>query len=101
MLATGVTPNSEELGLDMASVETERGGFIRVSEEMHTSAPGIWAAGDVASKTVSNIVGKMFLEIVAAKEGNIAASNALEGTKKTIDYYSVPELCSPTPRWPV
>jgi mercuric reductase len=89
LLATGVTPNTEELSLDKAGVETERGGFIRVSEEMRTSTPGIWAAGDVAGKTVSNVMGKMFLETVAAKEGFIAASNALEGTKKTIDYYSV------------
>jgi mercuric reductase len=65
---------------------------------MHTSAPGIWAAGDVASKTVSNIVGKMFLETVAAKEGNIAASNALEGTKKTIDYYLVPRAVFTDPQ---
>ena len=98
LLATGVTPNTEELSLDKAGVETERGGFIRVSEEMRTSAPGIWAAGDVAGKTVSNVVGKMFLETVAAKEGFIAASNALEGTKKTVDYYSVPRAVFTDPQ---
>ena len=90
LLATGVTPNTEELSLDKAGVETERGGFIRVSEEMRTSTPGIWAAGDV--------VGKAFLETVAAKEGNIAASNALEGTKRALDYDSVPKAVFTDPQ---
>ena len=81
LLATGVTPNSDNMGLDAASVEVDSRGFIKVNEELRTSASHIWAAGDV--------VGKTFLETVAAKEGHIAVSNALEGTEKTIDYDSV------------
>jgi mercuric reductase len=98
LLATGVTPNTEELGLDKAGVETERGSFIRVSDKLQTSAHHIWSAGDVAGKTVSNVVGKMFLETIAAKEGNIAASNALEDTRKTIDYQSVPRAVFTDPQ---
>ncbi|MFQ5827462.1 MAG: FAD-dependent oxidoreductase, partial [Dehalococcoidia bacterium] len=90
LLATGVAPNSDDMGLEAAGVEVGRGGFIQVNGEMQTSAPHIWAAGDV--------VGKTFLETVAAKEGYIAASNALEGTNKTIDYDSVPRAVFTDPQ---
>ncbi len=90
LLATGVSPNSEDMGLETAGVELSPRGFIAVNEELQTSTSHIWAAGDV--------VGKAFLETVAAKEGNIAASNALEGTKKTIDYDSVPKAVFTDPQ---
>lgn len=90
LLATGVSPNSDNMGLEAAGVEVNPRGFIQVNDELHTSVPHIWAAGDV--------VGKAFLETVAAKEGNIAASNALEGTKKTLDYDSVPKAVFTDPQ---
>jgi mercuric reductase len=46
LLASGRRPNIEELNLDATGVETYKLG-IRVDERMRTSAPGIWAAGDV------------------------------------------------------
>jgi len=90
LMATGVTPNTEDMGLEIAGVERDGEGFVRVNDDLSTSAPHIWAAGDV--------VGKPFLETVAAKEGNIAASNALEGTKKAIDYDSVPKAVFTDPQ---
>jgi mercuric reductase len=90
LLATGVAPNSDNMGLEAAAVEVDGQGFIKVDEELRTAASHIWAAGDV--------VGKPFLETVAAKEGSIAASNALEGTKKGIDYNSVPKAVFTDPQ---
>ena len=46
LLAAGRLPNVEDLGLDAAGVETTRAG-IAVDGRMRTSAPAIWAAGDV------------------------------------------------------
>jgi len=46
LLASGRRPNVEELNLEVAGVETWKLG-IRVDERMRTTAPGIWAAGDV------------------------------------------------------
>ena len=48
LLASGRVPNVEELGLEAAGVETTRSG-ITVDEHLRTSAPGIWAAGDVTA----------------------------------------------------
>ncbi len=90
LLATGVAPNSDNLGLEAAGVRVDARGFIEANEEMLTSASHIWAAGDV--------VGRTFLETVAAKEGYTAASNALEGAKKTIDYGSVPKAVFTDPQ---
>ena len=90
LLATGVRPNSDNMGLEAAGVQVNPRGFIEVNDELLTSASHIWAAGDV--------VGRAFLETVAAKEGNIAASNALEGTKKTLDYDSVPKAVFTDPQ---
>jgi len=46
LLASGRIPNVEELDLEAAGVQTTKTG-ITVDEHMRTSAPGIWAAGDV------------------------------------------------------
>ena len=46
LLASGRVPNVEGLALDTAGVETTKAG-IAVDERMRTSAPGIWAVGDV------------------------------------------------------
>ena len=90
LLATGVSPNSDNMGLAAAGVQVSPRGFIQVNDQLRTSVPHIWAAGAV--------VGQVFLETVAAKEGNSAASNALEGTKKTLDYDSVPKAVFTDPQ---
>ena len=48
LLASGRVPNVEELDLEAAGVETTRSG-ITVDDYLRTSAPGIWAAGDVTA----------------------------------------------------
>ncbi len=48
LVATGRTPNVESLHLDRAGVkQKERGGYVEVNDRLETSAPGIWALGDV------------------------------------------------------
>ena len=90
LLATGVVPNWDNMGLEAAGVKTNEKGFIEVSALMETSAPGIYAAGDV--------VGKMFLETLAAREGMVAASNAFESASKTIDYDTIPAAVFTNPQ---
>ena len=47
LLATGRVPQSASLRLEAAGVETDERGFIRVNEVLQTSAPHIYALGDV------------------------------------------------------
>lgn len=47
LLAAGRQPNTADLNLAATGVETDEHGFIRVNERLETTAPGIWAIGDV------------------------------------------------------
>lgn len=46
LLAVGRKPNTDDLGLENAGVETDPRGFIQVDDRLRTNVPGIWAMGD-------------------------------------------------------
>ncbi len=48
LVAAGRTPNTQELGLEVAGVELTDRGYIKVNERLETTAPGVWAIGEVA-----------------------------------------------------
>jgi pyruvate/2-oxoglutarate dehydrogenase complex dihydrolipoamide dehydrogenase (E3) component len=48
LVATGRTPNTEGLGLELAGVELTDRGYIKVNERLQTTASGVWAIGEVA-----------------------------------------------------
>lgn len=49
LLATGRQPNGDRLGLDAAGVELDEDGYVVVDEHQRTTAPHIYALGDVSS----------------------------------------------------
>jgi pyruvate/2-oxoglutarate dehydrogenase complex dihydrolipoamide dehydrogenase (E3) component len=48
LVATGRTPNTSGIGLDLTGVRLDPRGFIEVNERLETSAPGVWAIGECA-----------------------------------------------------
>src|SRR5215471_15458936 len=48
LVAAGRTPNTESLRLELAGVELTPRGYIKVNKRLQTTAPGIWAIGEVA-----------------------------------------------------
>jgi pyruvate/2-oxoglutarate dehydrogenase complex dihydrolipoamide dehydrogenase (E3) component len=48
LVATGRTPNTAGMGLDVAGVELASRGYIKVNERLETSAPNVWAIGEGA-----------------------------------------------------
>jgi len=88
-VATGVQPNSEDIGLEAVGAETESDGAIRVDEHFQTTSPDIYAAGDV--------IGEPELETVAAKEGNHAVKNAFGDEGVSIDFDAVPAVVFTSP----
>ncbi len=89
LLATGRTPNTEGLNLPAAGVDVKEDKGVKVDLEMRSTAPHIFAAGDV--------IGKPMLETAAAKEGYIAAENALANRGLKMDYRTVPHAVFTNP----
>ncbi len=86
--AAGVTPNTENIGLEDLGVTVER-GFIKVDEYYRTNVPGIYAIGDVLATQA--------LAHLASAEG-ITCVEAIAGHHpETIDYNNIPgcTYCSP------
>lgn len=81
ILAVGWPGNLEELNLSKAGVETD-GSYIRVDDQLRTTAPHIYAAGD--------ITGRMMLVQSASYEARIAAENAVHGAERSHRHQIVP-----------
>ena len=90
LLAAGIQANTDALGLDKAGVAVGPNGFVQVNQDYQTDNPNIFAAGDC--------VGKMALETVAAREGSLAAENALTGSHESINYNHVPNAVFTNPQ---
>ena len=48
LVAAGRTPNTEGIGLELAGVEVNDRGFLKVNERLQTTAENVWAIGEVA-----------------------------------------------------
>ena len=66
LLAVGRVPNTGDLGLDHAGVETDKAGYIKVDDQLRTNVPGIWALGDCNGKGAFTHTAYNDFEIVAA-----------------------------------
>src|SRR6478735_307802 len=69
ILAIGSVPNTEGLALDVAGVATDSGGYITINHNCITTAPHVYAAGDVS--------GKLPLSSVAAMQGRKIAEHLM------------------------
>ena len=67
LMAVGRRPNTDDLGADEAGLELdERGGFIKVDDQLRTNVPGIWAIGDCNGLAAFTHTSYNDFEIVAA-----------------------------------
>lgn len=66
LAAVGRRPNTDDLGLDLAGVQTDARGFITVDDELRSNVPGIWALGDVHTRGGFTHTAYNDYEIVAA-----------------------------------
>lgn len=78
VVAVGWTAETQGLNLKLAGVETDGRGFVRVDARQQTSAPHIFAAGDVT--------GQRMLAPQALRAGFAAATNALGGSPETAEH---------------
>jgi pyruvate/2-oxoglutarate dehydrogenase complex dihydrolipoamide dehydrogenase (E3) component len=66
LVAMGRTPNTDDLGLEKAGVQTDQAGFIKADDQLRTNVPGIWALGDCNGKGAFTHTAYNDYEIVAA-----------------------------------
>jgi len=66
LLAVGRKPNTDDLGLDAAGVETDQRGFITVDDQLRTNVDGIYAVGDVNGRGAFTHTSYNDYEILAA-----------------------------------
>lgn len=50
MVATGRRPNSDQLGLESIGVEVDFDGYVTTNNRLETTAPGVWALGDIRNR---------------------------------------------------
>lgn len=91
LFAAGRSGNTEDLGLEEQGVELDARGRVVVDETFQTTAPGIYAAGDV--------IGPPALASVSMEQGRVAICHAFGiPFKETVDplppyaVYSIPEV---------
>jgi pyruvate/2-oxoglutarate dehydrogenase complex dihydrolipoamide dehydrogenase (E3) component len=89
LLAAGQAPAVDGLGLDEAGVAYDHAG-VQTDRTLRTTAPTIWAIGDVRR-------GAQALTQVASHEGGLAARNALTGAGGDLGEHIVPYLIGITP----
>ena len=93
LFAAGRVGNTEDLALDVAGVEVDQRGRITVDDCFRTTAPGIYAAGDV--------IGPPALASVSMEQARVAACHAFGiPFKQMVDpitpagVYSIPEAAA-------
>ena len=77
LMAVGSVPNTEGIGLAGAGVATDDRGYITVDRVSRTTAPGVYAAGDVT--------GVLMLASVAAMQGRIAMRHVMGDAVRPLD----------------
>lgn len=75
LIATGRRPNSDDIGLEAAGVEVNESHEVEVDANLRTRRAHIFAAGDV----IGGLHESQMATPVGARQGGIAAQNALDG----------------------
>ena len=89
LVAAGRAPNIENVGLDEAGIQLTERGFIKINERMETSAPGVYAIGDVA--------GPPMLAHKGSREGIVLAELLAGRHPHLVNYGNIPNAtyCHP------
>lgn len=76
LLAVGRVPNTNDLGLEKAGIETNERGYIQVDDQLRTNVPGIYALGDCN--------GRGAFTHTAYNDYEIVAANLLDGDQRRV-----------------
>jgi mercuric reductase len=94
LIAAGREPNTDGIGLEKVGVTLDERGYVKVNDELQTSVPNIWAAGDV----IGNHTESQPATPVGAHDGVIVAKNALVGAHQKVDHRVIPRTIFTDPQ---
>ncbi len=88
LVALGIAPNTEGVGLEEAGVRDDR-GFVRVDAQRRTNVPGIWAVGDCTTAGG--------LAHTATAQGHAVAERIAGHDPLPVDLHNIPSCtyCQP------
>ena len=81
IVAIGIVPNTENIGLEALGVEMDR-GFLKTDPNCRTNVPGLWAIGDITAPP--------WLAHKASHEGVIAVEAIAGGHPHAMDPLNIP-----------
>ncbi|WP_017975752.1 mercury(II) reductase [Actinopolyspora halophila] len=84
LVATGRRATTDGLGLDTVGVATDGHGSVLVDDELRTTHPRVWAAGDVTEHP-------QFV-YVAGAHGALVVDNAFHDAGRRLDYHHLPRV---------
>src|SRR5439155_10036796 len=94
LVTTGRKPNTQNLALELAGVELDERGFVKVNDELRTSAEHVYAAGDV----IDSHTGSQMATPVGSQDGGIAADNALNSKSRKVNHAVIPRAVFTDPQ---
>jgi mercuric reductase len=89
LVATGRRPVLDGMNIEAAGIERGERGNLVLDEELRTTNPRVFAAGDVT--------GAPQFVYVAAAQGTLAADNAISNAGRRMDYRALPRVTFTTP----
>jgi dihydrolipoamide dehydrogenase len=88
IVAVGRVPNTSNLGLESVGVNTDARGFVEVDDHCKTTAPNVWAVGDV-------VRGPMLAH--KGMEEGVAVAERIAGQQPHLDYNTIPWVIYTSP----
>jgi pyruvate/2-oxoglutarate dehydrogenase complex dihydrolipoamide dehydrogenase (E3) component len=90
LAAGGRTPNTDGIGLDVAGVELNAQGHIKVNARLETTAPGVWAMGDCAGSPYFTHVA--FDDFRIVRDNMAGGNHVTTGRQVPFSLFTDPEL---------
>jgi pyruvate/2-oxoglutarate dehydrogenase complex dihydrolipoamide dehydrogenase (E3) component len=90
LVATGRTPNTKDIGLELTGVELTDRGYIKANERLETTTPGVWAAGDCAGSPHFTHISENDFHVI--RENILGGHRATTGRQVPFCMFTDPEF---------
>jgi len=90
LVAAGRVPNTKDIGLELTGVQLTEHGYIKVNERLQTTAPGVWAVGEVAGSPQFTHISEDDFRVV--RDNMLGGSRVTTGRQVPFCIFTDPEF---------